>query len=64
MEIETLLARKGQLTILELPHRTIVALRKGNNVVTLEGATTREQLVAELWNMCRAWPDLEPTNVT
>jgi hypothetical protein len=51
------LARKGDITVLEHGRKTIVALQLGAGVVTLEGATGADQLVAELYQMCKHWPD-------
>jgi hypothetical protein len=54
----TLLAKKGDLTILERPKGKIaVALKYSGQVVTLEGKTTKEQLLNELFHVCKNLPD-------
>jgi hypothetical protein len=52
-----ILARKGEVTIVEhVGGKTMVALRAAGNVVTLEGGQ-KDQLVAELCQICKNWPD-------
>jgi hypothetical protein len=51
------LARKGVVTVVEHDGgKTIVAIQSGGNVVTLEGGR-KEQLLAELCQIVRNWPD-------
>ena len=55
-----MLARKGEVTVVEQAgKKTTVALQpfSGAGDLTLQGWTTKEQLLAELYHMCRDWPD-------
>ena len=55
-----ILARKGDVTIVEHAGRkTTVAIQpfSGAGIVTLQGWTTKDQLLAELCQMCKNWPD-------
>ena len=55
-----MLARKGEVTVVEhTGKKTTVALQpfSGAGVVTLQGWTTKDQLLAELYHMCENWPD-------
>ena len=53
-----ILARKGEVTIVEhVGRKTIVALKTAAGVVTLTGGT-KDQLVAELCQMCQNYPDM------
>jgi len=53
------LARKGEVTILEhVGGKTMVKLQTSSgNVAVLEGATSADQLLAELCQMFQDWPD-------
>ena len=52
------LARKGTVTIVEKENgRAIVAIQASGSVVTLENAP-RDQLVRELYQIVREWPDI------
>jgi hypothetical protein len=54
-----ILARKGEVTILEhVGGKTIVAIRASGNVATLKGAAGADQLLAELCQICKNWPDM------
>jgi hypothetical protein len=54
------LTKKGELTILERPEKkTAVALRAGANIISLEGWTSTDKLLAELLAICQNWPDKE-----
>jgi hypothetical protein len=53
------LARKGVVTVVERAGRkTVVAIQASGSVVTLKGAAGADQLVAELCQICKNWPDL------
>ena len=55
------LAKKGEVTIVEhVDGKTMVALQSfsGAGVVVLQGWTTKDQLVAELCQMCQDYPDM------
>jgi hypothetical protein len=54
------LAKKGDVTIVERAGRkTTVAIQpfSGAGVVTLQGWTTKDQLLAELCHIVQDWPD-------
>ena len=55
-----ILARKGEVTVVEhVGGKTMVALQpfSGAGVVVLQGLTTKDQLLAEICQICRNWPD-------
>jgi hypothetical protein len=56
----TILARKGEVTVLEhVGGKTIVAIQAYGGVLTLEGGT-KDKLIEELCQMCKHWPDVPP----
>ncbi len=55
-----MLARKGEVTVVEhIGGKTIVALQTPAGILTLEGGA-KDQLLAELCQMCRNYPDQSP----
>ena len=64
MDYMEALARKGEVTVVERGRKTVVALQpfSGAGVVTLEGVTRANQLIEELYQMCRDWPDREASD--
>ena len=54
-----LLERKGKLTIVEVSGgKTTVAIQTSGSILTLQGDSNKDKLMAELYAICRNWSDI------